>query len=82
MLPVNFAHEDYTTASPFSIAVKRYAIASTLDKSTGAENAAYSSTGLENEKLPIPHYSKSKQSKQLCAQMHQNTRICLLIEHI
>ena len=33
MLPVNFAHEEQTTVSLYSIAVKRYIIASFLNNS-------------------------------------------------
>ena len=37
MLPVNIAHGHEATVSPFSVAVKRQAIASTVYSSTGTE---------------------------------------------
>ena len=58
MLPVNIAHEDQTTVSPFSVAVKRQAIASTVYSSTGTEK--YSITVL----FAI-YYLLSKKSKTL-----------------
>ena len=42
MLPVNIAHGHEATVSPFSVAVKRQAIASTVYSSTGTgENTIY-----------------------------------------
>ena len=58
MLPVNIAHGHEATVSPFSVAVKRQAIASTVYSSTGTEKYSVQYYPDRENKLFTIYYSK------------------------
>ena len=70
MLPVNIAHEDETTGSLNSVAVKRQAIASTVYSSIGtAKYSVQYYLDIENKLFTI-YYSNSNKRKTLVSVLY------------